>query len=146
MEELKLRYDQLLRAYKRLKYMTEKYVQLSQMAKNHNMLEQEENELIAHRDALIKRFEFCYELTWKFLKLLLKTQFLIDSNSPRSIFRDCYQQNILNREETGLLLETIDARNATSHIYDELAAESISKKIVDYYPVLSHIINKIKPS
>lgn len=143
MEELAGRYQQLLQAYKRLDYMTKKYVQLSKSTTKSS--QDEEDELITHRDAVIKRFEFCYELTWKFFKLLLNKNFSIDVASPRKVFQECYQQAVFTREETELLLEMIDARNETTHVYDESVAEDISKKVVDYYAFLAQIVKKVAP-
>jgi nucleotidyltransferase substrate binding protein (TIGR01987 family) len=132
MEQLALRYEQLIKAYGRLSYMTHKFVKLSQQAKNRTVVGEEEDELIAHRDALIQRFEFCYDLTWKYLRQLLKEKHGIEANSPRKVFQECYAQKILTNDETVQLLEMIDARNETSHVYDENMAERVSQKIVHY--------------
>jgi nucleotidyltransferase substrate binding protein (TIGR01987 family) len=121
--------------------MKQKFVELSQSKKK--LREGEEDDLITHRDALIKRFEFCYDLTWKFCKLILKEKYSIDVTSPRKVFQECYQQGIFNEEETKKLLEMIEARNETSHIYDESKADAISQKIVVYYDFLIGIIKKL---
>lgn len=68
MDELEKRYRQLLDGYQRLFYMVTTFKKLSE--NKHKYIEQE-NELITHRDALIQRFEFCYDLTWKFLNKVL---------------------------------------------------------------------------
>ena len=145
MEGLSARYTQLLRAYSRLDYMTKTFIQLSEQVKKSAISTGVENEFIVHRDALIQRFEFCYDLTWKFFKLVLKEKHSIDVTSPRKVFQECYQQGILTRDETALLTEMIDARNETSHVYDEAVADAISLKIVDYYGILAVIVEKIKP-
>ncbi|HEX2978549.1 MAG TPA: HI0074 family nucleotidyltransferase substrate-binding subunit [Candidatus Babeliales bacterium] len=143
MEELIRRHKQLLQAYGRLEYMVQTFIELSKDAKNH-LSEGEENEFVTHRDALIKRFEICYDLTWKFFKFLLKEKYSIDVASPRKVFQDCYQQGILNREETENFLDMIDMRNQTTHVYDESVANAISKKIVNYYELLISTSEKIK--
>jgi len=145
MEELILRYQQLVKAYSRLDYMTKKFVQLSQKEKSDYLLKDDENELIVHRDALIKRFEFCYDLTWKFYKLVLKEKYSINVTSPRKVFQEAYQQGIFTTEETEKFIEMIDARNETTHIYDEAVAESISQKILIYYTFLAQMIKKWSP-
>lgn len=144
MEELAIRYQQILQAYKRLDYMTKKFLQLLQESSLHKLQTNEENELITHRDALIKRFEFCFDITWKFFKLFLKNNYSIDANSPRKVFQEGYQQNLFTREETAQLLEMIDARNETTHVYDEERATTISKKIIVYYDLLATIVMRIK--
>jgi len=72
MEEITRQYGQLTKAYKRLTYTTQRFLTLTRDARYHkrHTLEQE-NEFVDCRDILIKRFEMCYELTWKFYKILL---------------------------------------------------------------------------
>lgn len=42
------------------------------------------------RDSLIQRFEYSYELFWKFLKKYAEHQFItLESASPRGIIRVC---------------------------------------------------------
>ncbi len=62
MDTLTLRYQQLIKAYKALERMLNEMQQLSITS---SKIQQE-----AYRDASIKRFEFCYELTWKYLGLV----------------------------------------------------------------------------
>lgn len=143
MDEIKVRLAQLLKAYDRLKYMRTKYIELSSSSHMYNT-QDTENELIAHRDSLIKRFEFCYDLTWKFLKLLLKKQYSIDVNSPRKVFHESYAQGLLTTEESASLLEMIDSCNEASHIYDENLAQSISQKIIHYYNTLAKLAEKFQ--
>lgn len=143
MDELTKRHTQLLQAYKRLEYMTKKFVALSQEISNTYTFSTEENELITHRDSLIKRFEFCYDLTWKFLKVLLKTHYSIDVTSPRKVFQECAQQGLLSPEEAEQLTSMIDDRNETAHVYDEEIADAISKRIVHYYTFLAALVAKI---
>jgi nucleotidyltransferase substrate binding protein (TIGR01987 family) len=99
--------------------------------------------LIVHRDALIKRFEFCYDLIWKFYKLLLVKEYAIDVASPKKVFQEGYQQNIFTKEDIEVLFEIIDARNETTHVYDEMVAETISKKILMFTPFLEKLLKKI---
>jgi len=145
MEELKLRYQQLVRAYKRLAYMRNTFVSLSQDSACQKVSDEAENELIVHRDALIKRFEFCYDLTWKYLKLLLKKKHSIDVASPRSVFQECYRQSLLTREQSEAMIDMIDARNQTAHVYDEQMADIVSQSIVVYYEFLSQMIKDVDP-
>ncbi|MGC2310281.1 MAG: HI0074 family nucleotidyltransferase substrate-binding subunit [Candidatus Babeliaceae bacterium] len=145
MDRLKSHYEQLLKAYSRLKYMTQKFVELKKEQKTKSVSTEEENEFIVHRDALIQRFEFCYDLTWKFLKQLLKENYALDIASPRKVFQECFQQKLLTAQESMNLIEMIDARNQTSHIYNESTIDAISEKIINYYQFLAEIATKIKP-
>ena len=128
--------------------MTKKYLEL--LLINNNISdetiekkEETENELIVHRDALIKRFEFCYDLTWKFYKVLLNKKYAIDVASPKKVFQFCYQQNVFTSDEVEIFFAIIDARNETTHVYDEALADKISSKIGQYTPFLLKMLNKI---
>ncbi len=141
MEELKFRYQQLKKAYKRLNYMLGQYKQAFKEV-NVAHTEDTENEYMTYRDALITRFSFCYDLTWKFLKLVLKVHHSIEANSPRKVFNDCYAQGIINDNEVRALINMIDARNETAHVYDELRADMVGKKIGSYVDLFDGIAAK----
>lgn len=147
MEELKLRYKQLLQAYNRLEYMAVKFIEVAEKHIRHDTWpEGEENEFVLHRDAIIQRFEFCYDLTWKFLKLVLKKKYYIETASPRSVFQECYHQGILTRDEVDELFDMIGARNETTHAYDEKMANIIAKRILVYRQELANLAKKLEIS
>lgn len=145
MEELNNRYMQLISGYKRLRYMVKTYQTLLQnsikLVSHQESIE--ENELITHRDALIKRFEFCYELTWKFFKILLRERFSIEVANPRVAFQECNKQAILTLQETEILLSMIRSRNETIHIYDEELANAMSKNIIEYNAFFQNLEKKL---
>ena len=143
MDRLKIQYEQLLKAYGRLEYMSKIFLELSAKPIPKNPDENSENDLITHRDALIQRFEFCYDLTWKFFKQLLNARYGLEVLSPRKVFEECYQQNILTRDETETFTKMIDIRNNTSHVYDETMADKVSKEIVQYYDFFIKTLKKI---
>jgi len=81
-----------------------------------------------YQDALIKRFEFTFELAWKTLR-----QFMIDSGymmkaiSPKSILAQGYQENILQNEQ--MWLDMLEDRNLTTHDYGHEVAKPIADRI-----------------
>lgn len=83
------------------------------------------------RDALIQRFEFTFELIWKFLKVYLEDQGIQEINSPKSVLKAAYAEELIIDENTWL--EMLKDRNLTSHIYDEKTAIQISDRIIDKY-------------
>lgn len=91
-----------------------------------------EEDYTGFRSASIQAFECCYELVWKLLKLILKKHYSIESSSPRKVFNDSYAQGIINENQVRMLVDMIDARNDTTHKYDELRADEIGKKIAAY--------------
>lgn len=137
MDILTLRYQQLLKAYKALEKI---FAKMQQLSITSSQIEKE-----AYRDASIKRFEFCYELTWKYLKRYLETKFGIIERSPKTVVQECFKQKILSMNDTELFQKIIDDRNATSHIYDEKKASQISTRIPSYLKLFLKLSKQISP-
>ena len=74
------------------------------------------------RDAVIKRFEFTYELLWKTYKRIARLQKL-DYFNPKACFQFAFKSGLIEDDE--LFLEIIDARNKTIHVYSEEEAKKI---------------------
>lgn len=85
-----------------------------------------------YQDALIKRFEFTFELAWKTLR-----QFLIDSGynlpiaTPKGVLAFAYREGILQDEK--LWLNMLEDRNLSSHDYGYEMAEAIADRISNKY-------------
>ena len=94
------------------------------------------------RDGVIQRFEFCVELAWKTLREYLLDQGYTEINSPKSVMKQAFADGILDHEEGWLHL--LDARNETSHIYDEATATTVFGDIRTVYdPLLKNLIQKL---
>lgn len=65
-------------------------------------------------DGVIKRFELCYELSWKVIRLYLENLGIICKNP-----RDCFKHAKLNEliEDDIIWMEMIDMRNRLVHEY-----------------------------
>lgn len=142
MESIELHYQAFMKAYNRLDYMSKKFLESYNKADKQNS--DEEPEFVGYRDALIKRFEICYDLTWKLIKRYLNQRYQLDLSSPRKIFQELLIQGLASPEETSELLKMIEARNYTSHTYSELMAEEISLKVVDYAHLIIKIIHRLQ--
>lgn len=89
-------------------------------------------------DAMIQRFEFCVELSWKLLKDYLKYENVGDFNSPRSVIKEAYQMRLISEGE--LWLDMLEDRNLTSHTYDEIVANTIRDNILNvHYKLLKNL-------
>lgn len=77
----------------------------------------------ALRDSVIQRFEFCYELAWKTLKIWLDSKG-IDARNPKDVLKEAVTQGILG--DVTLWTEAHENRNLTSHTYDETQAETVA--------------------
>jgi nucleotidyltransferase substrate binding protein (TIGR01987 family) len=79
------------------------------------------------RDAVIQRFEYTYELTYKMLKRQLSKEAanleIIDRLSFRDLLREAAQKGLIDNIDSWLVYR--DQRNITSHTYDANKAEQV---------------------
>lgn len=81
-----------------------------------------------YQDALIKRYEFTFELAWKTLYEFMSEQgFKLGLISPKGIFSTAYQYGLIDDEEIWLAM--LEARNLTAHDYGREISEDIADKI-----------------
>ncbi|MGM0569012.1 MAG: HI0074 family nucleotidyltransferase substrate-binding subunit, partial [Elusimicrobiota bacterium] len=118
-----------------------KYVEQFEKAvsKLEQALKEPKNDFI--RDSAIKRFEICYELSWKLIKWHLKEKGII-SISPRDCFKEAYRQKLIDYNNKWL--DMIEDRNLTSHIYNEKTAEEIYGKLKEYLELYKKLASNIQ--
>ena len=92
-------------------------------------------------DATIQRFEFTFELAWKFLKDYFFERD-IHLNYPKEIIQEAFAVNLINNES--IWIQMLRDRNMTSHTYDEKLADEIFSRIKLYVPELSNLLQKVK--
>lgn len=128
MRSVEFKYMNLVKAYNKLKEVSELY--------------DGSNEII--RDSLIQRFEFTYELTHKTLREFMKyLGVTLDNSFPRTIFKKAYVNNLISSEE--IWINLLEDRNCTSHIYNENLASEVAERIVkDYVPAIEELVEKLK--
>jgi nucleotidyltransferase substrate binding protein (TIGR01987 family) len=96
------------------------------------------------RDASIQRFEYCFEIIWKTVKLYLEYHEGIICNSPKSCFRELFSTGLIDENKAIKLLEMTDDRNLTSHTYDEELAKELYNKLPQYYKLMEETLKKIE--
>lgn len=84
-------------------------------------------------DGTIQRFEFVFELAWKALRSVL-ADLGVETASPRSAIRAAYAAGLIDDEPGWLAL--LQARNETSHTYDEAQARRVYEAVSAAMPVL----------
>jgi nucleotidyltransferase substrate binding protein (TIGR01987 family) len=88
--------------------------------------------------ATIQAFEFTIELGWKLLKDYLNFQGMQEVTLPRDIIRQAFQAQLIIDGQTWI--EMLDARNKTSHTYDDVQAAKIVQRIQsDFCPALKQV-------
>lgn len=94
------------------------------------------------RDGVIQRFEFCAELAWKTVREYLLDQGYSGVNSPKSVMKLAYADGLLQEEQGWLAL--LNARNLTSHLYDEAAAQTVFEEVrAVYLPLLKDLVQRL---
>jgi len=94
-----------------------------------------------NKDATIQRFEFTFELTWKALQSFAyeKGIFVV---SPKDSIRTAAQLGLI--EDVEMWFDFLDARNASSHVYDEKMASLVYKQAKKFYPEVKRLTEELK--
>ncbi len=98
------------------------------------------------KDACIKRFEYTYELSHK----MLRRQLEVMAATPIDIVQLSFQQLIRTAAERGLIYNSWDvwhkyreARNKTSHTYDEAIANEILADIPVFHKEAKYLLKQL---
>ena len=105
-----------------------------------DVLDQENNEYM--RDSAIQRFEFCFELAWKTLKICLFEYYHRDCISPKQCFREAYSAGLIKYNNKWM--EIADMRNQTAHVYNEKMAQKIYDKLPGALKLFEELIFNIE--
>lgn len=140
MEKIIVAYHTVQRACRALHSAVQRFLE----AKESKHIDKETQD--ERRDAIIKRFELCYDLLWKYCKTYLMTYHQTDIPSPKKVFSEMYQKKVISREDADILLEIADVRNLTVHTYDETYANEAAEEIIDYLCAIERILQKIVPT
>ena len=94
------------------------------------------------RDGVIQRFELTFELLWKTAKIFLEYEGFRCAG-PRSCIKEGVRREMLSEGE--ILLDMLEDRNKTTHIYDEHTAREIFERIKNgYIPVIAGNIRRFE--
>lgn len=105
-----------------------------------DVLKQEKNEFM--RDSSIKRFEMTFDLAWKTTKTFLEERYNMRCTSPRSCFREAFNQGLIEYDDWWVEMTKI--RNYTVHTYKEQFAEKIYGELpqaLEYFQTLLKRLN-----
>lgn len=94
------------------------------------------------RDGALQRFEFCAELSWKAVQDYLEGQGYLDIHSPKAVMRKAYIENLVADEQGWISL--LNARNQTSHLYDDEIADTVYHAVETVYlPLLTDLAQRL---
>jgi nucleotidyltransferase substrate binding protein (TIGR01987 family) len=95
------------------------------------------------RDSGIKRFELCFELSWKVVQSFLRDRGL-DCRSPRDCFREAFSYGLLT--EGAVWLQMVHDRNLSVHTYNQELANQMYARLPGYLPAYRQLLSELRPS
>lgn len=96
---------------------------------------------LLEKQGLIQAFEFTHELAWNMLKDYLEYQGNQDIKGSRDAIREAFKVGLITDGE--MWMETIKARNITSHAYDEELVQSAFETIANDYITLFDTLSEV---
>jgi nucleotidyltransferase substrate binding protein (TIGR01987 family) len=78
-------------------------------------------------EGLIQRFEYTFELAWKYLQDVLQERGYTEVRGPRPVIEQAFQDGLISNGP--LWMDMLKARNATMHLYGQATFESIIKNV-----------------
>ncbi len=103
-----------------------------------NQNRQDEIRFKIARDACIQRFEYCIELSWKVSMKKLGSQ----TKFAKPAIREMARADLIQSPETWL--DFIEARNSSSHSYDEDVAQRVFTQIERYHQEALNLIKNLQ--
>ena len=87
--------------------------------------------------ALIQAFEIVFELAWKTMKDYLEYEG-ITTDTPRQTIKTAFLRNLI--PDGQIWIDMMEARNKTSHTYNESLAKSLTNEVTDkFLPALNNL-------
>ena len=83
-----------------------------------------------YKMALIQAFEIAFELSWKTMKNYLEYNGII-VDTPRSAIKESFANHIITNGQSWI--DMMEARNTTSHTYNEEYANELVNDILNIY-------------
>ena len=95
------------------------------------------------RDAVIHRFEFSQHLMWKCTRDYLINEGYDNIDSPKAVMKCAFSAGLIDGNPSWIGM--VNARNITSHVYDEAVAIEVAARIRDeYLPMLKRLCRILK--
>lgn len=94
---------------------------------------------------LIQSFEFTYELSWKTIRRVLGDELgamTVDGLSRRELYRLAQQHLLLTDVERWM--DYHQARNLTSHVYDQVLAASIAATSAEFFGDADDLLDRLR--
>lgn len=103
------------------------------------ILKQPTNEFI--RDGAIQRFEYTFELCWKFMQRLLKLRG-VETGSPSQVIRSGAKEGLV--DDVDSWLRFLKSRNLTVHTYNRKVAEEVYGDAKQFPSFAKELLRKLE--
>lgn len=96
------------------------------------------------RDAVIQRFEYTMDLSWKLLQRVLRTVGVPETEirTKRDLFREAARIGLL--ADPSAWFGYYEARNESSHTYNRVVAQRVYGKAVEFYQDALALLEKMR--
>lgn len=94
-----------------------------------------------NRDSAIKRFELCFDLVWKAIKIYAKDQ-AVECNSPKDCIKTAFQLKLIDYDERWLTI--IKDRNLTVHLYQEEFADEVYNRLKQHLELFRNLFYRLE--
>lgn len=121
----------------------EKAVQIAQDEELASRLDASQQELM--ESGVIQRFEFTFELAWKMIQRWIRVNLSpesADTRTKKDLFRIAAQQGLI--ADPGQWFQYHEARNVSSHTYDENLAESVFETAIHFAVDVRALLNELR--
>ena len=89
--------------------------------------------------ALVQAFEIAFELAWKTIKYYLEYSG-IKTDTPREAIKSAFSNNLIEDGKIWILM--MEARNKTSHTYNQSFAKELANEILNEYTKQLHNLSE----
>ena len=89
--------------------------------------------------ALVQAFEIAFELAWKTIKDYLEYSG-IKTDTPREAIKSAFSNNLIEDGKIWILM--MEARNKTSHTYNQSVAKELANEILNEYTKQLHNLSE----
>lgn len=96
------------------------------------------------RDAVIQRFKFTMDLSWKLIQRFLKDAGVPDGEirTKRDLFREAARLGLIEAPERRFAY--YEARNATSYAYNQEVAVRVYRQALEFFKEAPILLNQLK--
>lgn len=95
------------------------------------------------KEALIQRFEYTHELSWKVIMDFYKSIGEIDIQGSRDAFKLAFNRGLISKGRE--FLESVQSRNEASHAYNQKIADKVYGDIINkYYDAFAELETNLK--